>query len=253
MDPDKLLPIKVVFPREDVDYQLPDHGGGTFRVFGQVNREVRNKRIDEVERIAVHFGPQFRIWKGAPAVAKVMLKEKAVAKTHRPTRLFREDTCPIIGANRLGELYVSVQSTGLTRLAQEIRHDDTLEGIANISTLKKIEPYTPADVTGSVSTTELHGKSKGKDGRSYLRCRLFRHHSQAADSLIDEAFEHFTSTNQLEDKELMDYAPGLRVFCATFRNQSSASLKAFSAFRVYPLFPFTRLLGRWRERWKMLA
>jgi hypothetical protein len=115
MNAQKLLPIKVVLPRSE-DYQSPNDGGGEIKFFGEFTDSLREKFGADLLNVQNHFQQSFGIWSEMPVVAKVRLKSEATAKSHRPTELFGEETCPIIGANRLGELYISVCPNGMNAL-----------------------------------------------------------------------------------------------------------------------------------------
>lgn len=146
MDPDARLPIKIVMPRES-EFQPPDGGGGPAKVFGDVTAEVREALDYQVGEVEQHFRETFQRT-SLPAVARVALKPKALAKSHRPTDLLNERTCPIIGVGGFGELYVSARPRGLQGLSHRIQHLNTKRGIANISTISEILPYTPEEVLG---------------------------------------------------------------------------------------------------------
>lgn len=148
MPSDILFPIKVVFPRQE-DYQLPGGTGGEWEPFVEVTDALRGQFVRQVEEIRAFFEPAFESYQGVPAVAKVKLRQQAVAKTYRPYELFNDDTCPIIGSNKLGELYVSVQPTGLNRLSQRAQSGHSRKLEAHLSTVERIRPYAPEDVLGS--------------------------------------------------------------------------------------------------------
>ena len=49
------------------------------------------------------------------------MKEKAIAKTHKPTALFKSNTCPIVGAEKLDELLISITKDGLEHLINTVK------------------------------------------------------------------------------------------------------------------------------------
>lgn len=138
------LPIKVVPPMQE-DFYRPTAGGGDPKVFGDPpSREFRARLAAEVIGIRDHFRDAFDLYPQVPAVARAVIRPDAVAKSHRPTRILSEQTCPIIGSEGLGELLLSVSRNGLERLARTIETDQTKYGIANLSTLEDLKPYEPA-------------------------------------------------------------------------------------------------------------
>src|SRR5262245_7537406 len=120
MNRDDLLPIKVVVPSDQRDYRPQRPGGGGPTEFVTVDHALREALNNQVDGVAEYFGQAFRLTSDIPAVATLKLRPEAIAKTHRPTDLFSPDTCPIIGGNDAGELYISVRPQGLARLNREI-------------------------------------------------------------------------------------------------------------------------------------
>ena len=78
----KNLPIKIVLPRKD-DIK-PIYGrGGPKKFFGDYNLEVQNKIINCFNDIGDYYAPFFKETKNLiPAVAMLIMKEEACAKSH---------------------------------------------------------------------------------------------------------------------------------------------------------------------------
>lgn len=245
MDPNQLLPIKVVFPRPE-DFRAPPPGGGAAKIFGPVDAAVRATFATEVRDVARHFDRAFQAPQKLPAVAKVTLKPEAVAKSHRPTELFNPDTCPIIGGNKLGELYVSVEPRGLDRLAQQIEKGTSKHVEANISTLKAIKPYDKQDVFGG-STLEEFQQKIARDQRP-LRVRLFRYHSPALDAQVDALFEEVARDCGIGDLARLDYAEGLRLYRvrdpSPERVATLANFVGLQSLSVFPAYRIVRTTSR---------
>jgi hypothetical protein len=240
MPSDILLPIKVVFPRQG-DYQLPGGTGGEWEPFVEVTDAFRGQFVRQVEEIRAFFEPAFESYQGVPAVAKVKLRQQAVAKTYRPYDLFNDDTCPIIGSNKLGELYVSVQPTGLDRLSQRAQSGHSRKLEAHLSTVERIRPYAPEDVLGSKPIQSLQaGRKKHAPA---LRFRLFRHPSPSVNKAIDDAFIEIAKEYGIQDYEPMDYAEGLSVYCLrNVRTQAVEPLVRFVGTQSLSLFPDYRIV-----------
>ena len=113
-------PIKAVFPQEH-DYRTPDETPRGFDPLCDVDDDYRSKYAGQVESVRSNFSSSLAI--GLPAVAKVVLKDKAKAKSYRPSEILNDDTCPIIGVTRAGTLLASVTSPGLNRLESRILND----------------------------------------------------------------------------------------------------------------------------------
>lgn len=135
------LPIKVVFTGPD-DLVRPDSGGGPAKVFDEdkLTPELRTSFVTQVRDIAEAFSDVLSPSLNLPAVARVTLKEQAIAKSHRPTELFSEDTCPIIGCENFGSLLIRVSRQGLLNLAKKLTKK-TRAANAAISTLVSMEPF----------------------------------------------------------------------------------------------------------------
>ncbi|EIV4547317.1 hypothetical protein L8149_003385, partial [Salmonella enterica] len=134
-------PIKVVktFAK---DFNDKNYGFGEKEPIRPVTKELMSRLKNEVRQVSEHFRESFKKWPGVPAVAKVTLHEKALAKSHRPTSLLGDKTCPVIGSCNFGELLVSVTEDGLSRLEKKIQNSTkTKSGTLHIAVIDKIEPY----------------------------------------------------------------------------------------------------------------
>lgn len=192
------LPIKVVPPMQE-DFYRPDGGGGDPKVFENPTPEVRAMFANQVIEIRDAYADAFRETPGVPAVARLTLREDAVAKSHRPTKILSQRTCPIIGSEGLGELLLSVTPIGLENLARAIEQDESKSGIANISTFQAFEPYVPSvDIPADLAKP--------------AKVKLFRHHVQASDEALDNAFERMLSRSTSATIKEIVYGPGLKVF-----------------------------------------
>jgi hypothetical protein len=241
MSDESLLPIKVVFQRDE-DYELPHSGGGPDHFFGEVTYDVRQHLADEIDAVKAYFAESFRAMRNVPAVAKLTLKQDAAAKSHRPIALFNENTCPIIGGNRLGELYVAVRPIGLDDLSHRVLTTNTQKVMANISALSGIKPYTRDDVLGPDPDRQLRPK-KGKDGLVPLRFRLFRHNSEAVNAAIDVAFDRLVDANEIVGAKILDYADGIRIYrVPSVSRQKLLSLASFVGTQSISSFPAFRIV-----------
>lgn len=208
MDREPRLPIKIVLPR-DSEFQRPEGGGGGTKIFGEVTPEMRDALDYQVGEVDAFFRETFRR-SSLPAVARVTLKPKALAKSHRPTDLFDERTCPIIGIGGFGELYVSARPAGLQSLSYRLKHLGTQKGIANISTINEILPYKPDDVFGPHGLQRI--RSRMQQGDRNLKFRLFRHDDANIDDDLLAAFFAHVQGLRLAAPEQVRYAQGLRIF-----------------------------------------
>ena len=163
--------IKVILPRQGVERPVP---GGASRTppFRDVDTAFRNSLSARVLALRTAIAPAAKNLGAAPA--RVRLTTKAFAKSHRPDSLFSEKTCPIIGAGRLGELFVRVTPSGLTQLDRMILEGDTPKLVKEISSIETIEPITPEDRCGGQSPDDVIRRAPKDGDKGYLtRVQLF--------------------------------------------------------------------------------
>lgn len=208
MNEGPFLPIKIVVPQAD-HIRKPEMGGSEPTVFGDVDEAVRLNLSEQVKSVISYFGASFERFPEVPAVARVILKEDALAKSHRPTEIFQAETCPIIGTDVIGDLFVTVTRNGLERLRENIETRSTKRSIANISTIAAIRPYTVDDVfTHDVGPGELYAAAAEEP----IKLRLFNHHNDAYDAEIIRALTELSENIFRTEPEPIYYAPTLRIF-----------------------------------------
>lgn len=115
-------------PNQGKEHRVPA-GGSKPKPFCEVDDIYRQSMVTRANAIHKALEPSLRKTKLAPV--RVNLIPGAIAKSHRPERLFSDDTCPIIGAGSLGELYVKATNEGLQALAWKIANDESLQVEAN--------------------------------------------------------------------------------------------------------------------------
>lgn len=134
------LPIKLILPNQGASKKVTVQGSNR-EPLRDVTEDFRRSLDIQVGAISEALRPQLERTGAAPI--RVQLMHRALAKSHRPNRLFSERTCPIIGAGQLGELYVKATSHGLATLRQEIRTNASDTMVKELSTVEAIEPVTP--------------------------------------------------------------------------------------------------------------
>jgi len=108
-----------------------------------------------------------------PIPLRVSLIPKAFAKTHRPNRLFSESSCPIIGAGRMGELFVKGTKDGLRALRDMVDNDDTPAAAKELSAVDGIEVVTPDYRRRRVRPRDILRHSPRTERGFLTRVRLF--------------------------------------------------------------------------------
>lgn len=242
MPQDLRLPIKVVIPKP-ADSSKREPGGSERKLFGEVDAGRRDDLVRQVEAVSATFLDSFREHPHLRAVACVILKPAAIAKTHRPFHLLREATCPIIGAQYFGQLLISVDRTNLEILAETIATFDTPDGIADISSVESIQPYRTACSPEAVAAME----ASLSDGDASLRVLLFSHHDPRIDRELEDALNEtlktFEAEGSLARATALNYAPRMRVYSITgLRPAAVQTVLNFIGTRSLSRFPTYRVV-----------
>ncbi len=164
------LPIKLVLPNQATLRPWPQ-GGSKAKPFIEVNKEFRDRLKTEVAAVRALVVAQAKETESAPM--RVKLRKKAEAKTHRPENLFSDATCPIIGAGRLGELFVKATSSGLRQLSRKIEQGESKQMVKELSTVELIEPITPQFRRKNISSVDILKRSPRRGNAFVVQVRLF--------------------------------------------------------------------------------
>lgn len=165
------LPIKLILPNQAKE--RPVQGGGSrpapFRQVDQAYRTSLSKQVAALQQSIVPLAGGAGV-----APARVKLHQRAIAKSHRPTRLFSEESCPIIGAGSLGEIFVKATKAGLDVLTREIKRSKSDQVVKELSTVTSIEPVTPElRRRGQTALDVVKRSPRVKSGGFLTRVRLF--------------------------------------------------------------------------------
>jgi serine protease AprX len=199
------LPLKRVM-LSDSDLFQPQGGGSTPTIFGTVTTQVRNDVANKIASVATHFRATFATYPNSAAVAKVVLKDEALAKSHRPLQILERAGCPVVGVGGFGELFVSVRASTLSTLRHAVMTESSQRALANISTISSIEPFAVDEPQLEELVTKVNAEQS-----TPLKLRLFHHHDARADSAIKAALLAQTRVAGIEIEEL-SYARGLSIF-----------------------------------------
>ena len=169
---DKRLPIKLIMPKQGLRVLGPK-GGGEAKPFRLVDLAYRERLSGQIEAIRKDL-PK-RVDKTGAVPVRVSLISRAIAKTHRPEKLFSKKTCPIVGAGKLGELFVKATPNGLDRLNEMVKTEkkESKQLLKDLSTVDNVEPVTPKFRLENMSAKELLRKSPKRGDRFMLRVKLF--------------------------------------------------------------------------------
>ncbi|EPF2927891.1 S8 family peptidase [Vibrio navarrensis] len=129
--------------------------------------------------------------------AVVELESNATAKSHRPTDLFNEKTCPFFGDAGYGRMLIQISSQGITRLKRKISSTNSKSGIKALSAIKSISQYE----------APIEQPSNSNSG---IVVRLFRFNDPKLNAEIDVSFEK--TLNQLGCKWIKHRSQSVRLY-----------------------------------------
>lgn len=136
------LPILMVAPRpEDIKPNIPS---GNIVFLEPFTEKLRNNIYTQCKKMKMDFEKIER--KEIPCIGKVIMKEEAIAKSHKPNNLFNSNTCPIIGGGKLNEIYIKITEQGIEKLEGEIKNTSAKTKTAEMTKIEKIELYNSSDV-----------------------------------------------------------------------------------------------------------
>lgn len=183
----------------DADYKKvdPPKGGGA-KSFKTVTQAFRQELVLSIKHIAEELGEANDI----QGVAVVTVEERAEAKSHRPTGIFNDNTCPFFGDIGFGKFLIQVSPDRLRALSARVSKASGKAPEAQLSTIKSIEPYHTEVLVG--------------DGSDTIYVRLFRFNDSVENQRIDAQFESFLD-----------------------RLQAKWEKSPFESIRVYKLFDVT--------------
>ncbi|KKR03548.1 MAG: hypothetical protein UT30_C0026G0008 [Candidatus Uhrbacteria bacterium GW2011_GWF2_39_13] len=202
------LPIKVIFTSEN-DLVAPEPGGSAPKIFDEEDLTPEHKRhfVAEVKNVYSTFMPVFDKYPNLPAVARVVLKEKAIAKSHRPTALFYDSTCPIIGCENFGTLLIRLSPRGLLELGKSFIKETGAVNAA-ISTLISISPY-------KVELSQDFDASKKS-----FKLRLFNHGEIGFNKELESQLFELSKRLNIPSPRKLNYTRDLNIYEVICKNDS---------------------------------
>jgi len=202
-------------PKQGTERKVP--GGGTPpRPFRPVDAKYRTRLSTEVSAIRAAIVPQIRKTGAAPV--RVKLISKAVAKSHRPINLFSSQSCPIVGAGRLGELFIKATPEGLDSLAHIIENSDSDRMTREISCVETIEPVTPAYRRNGLDAHDVLRRSPRGEHGFITRVRLFNFGADSDQPKLVDDFERTCRRRDIRAPSKRGYSPSNFTFETECRN-----------------------------------
>lgn len=211
---DRLL-IKVIMPKQGTERKVS--GGGTPPTpFRDVDSAYRQRLTSQVSAIRKAITPQIKTAGAAPV--RVKLIAKAAAKSHRPDHLFSSQSCPIVGAGRLGELFVKATPGGLENLADIIEENNSDRIVKELSCVETIEPVTPTYRRNGLESLELLKKSPRGERGFVTRVRLFNFGADGDQERLVEDFRLACRKHKIKIVSGRGYSPSSFAYEIQCRN-----------------------------------
>lgn len=156
----------------DNDIKKNDGGGGEPKYFVECNQKLRDFIRGRIYELMQSFNKDFLMYPDVPAVGKVKLKKNALAKSHRPTKIFNDNTCPIIGVDRFGELLIKVTRDRLEKLAKVVQEETSPRAEANLTAIEDIIPNNINDVLAGTDLSTLKQRYR-ENPKEPIKIQLF--------------------------------------------------------------------------------
>lgn len=132
----KNLPIQLVLQKTSDVFK--NTGGGETKFFGEVTPHLQTQLINKFEGLLDFYEEVFQENENIPAIAKVTVKQEAIAKSYKPDDLCRH--CPIIGTEDLHEVYIKVKRKTLHDTVELVKNPPSQKFRANMTAIYDIQP-----------------------------------------------------------------------------------------------------------------
>lgn len=188
--------------------------------FKEVTAELRSSFVSKVDTINKQFENLAKDVEIIPA--RVILEDKALAKSHIPTPLFNEKTWPIIGKGQTKELFVKVTKEGTRELKRKFTSSFGKEAEKAISTIVNIEPITPEIRLSGVSPQELFNQAPERNEKRLIKIKLFNYNDLEGQENNAVVFERILEENSIAFQKL-DIYTNQQIYQLACENSSQIS------------------------------
>jgi len=165
---EKNLPIKLVLQRSSD--LIRNIGGGKAKFFSEVTPELQNSLINKFNNILDYYSDVFVENENIPAIGIVVVKQEAIAKSHKPYDLCRN--CPIIGSENLNEMYIKVTKKTINKTIQLIQELPSEKVKANLTAILDIRPISNQDKI-SESLVQQSSAKEFRKIKNKIKIKLF--------------------------------------------------------------------------------
>ena len=165
-------PIKHITFSENDHFKPETTGGGKSTPHKKVTNEFKDSLLNSIQSLTNTIGFQKNT-----TIAVVELESNAIAKSHRPTEIFNDKTCPFFGDIGYAKHLIQVTPTGLLALKEKISNSNSKIAKKHISAIKSISKYE--------AKIDINEKEEA------ISVRLFRFNSVEKNQNLDDDFESF--------------------------------------------------------------
>lgn len=207
---EKNLSPKVVTPRIE-DFVKNSGGGSGPKRFGEFDKELQDKITGLIRGLSDYYSDYFEESAGIPAVAKLIVKEEAIAKSHKPNELCKE--LPIIGSGDLAESFIKITPDSLDTTIHKINEKAPSKTFqANMTTVESIEPYYPHEKI-SEELAKICDSGDFANVFDRIKVTVFNLRSESENSLLESYVRERLETVVGKDSvEIIEYLSDMRFF-----------------------------------------
>ncbi len=206
------LPIQVVIPRE-TDFTA-NHPGGSKTYLVPFTQELQTKIATECVALQSALQSSFQLFPSTPCIGKVVMKEKAIAKSHKPTALFKSNTCPIVGAEKLDEVLIKITPMGLQHLINVVNQASNEDVKINMTKVQEIKEYSISD------KIDINNFDSIDNITQPVKVKLFSFDDATNNAYYTNGFEQYINELDLQVEKL-NYGKSLCVYklnCTSKKN-----------------------------------
>ncbi|MFA5337419.1 MAG: S8 family peptidase [Candidatus Omnitrophota bacterium] len=235
--------IKVILPHQGME-RKNTAGGTKPKPFRVVDDSFRKSLSVRIKAINVAVTPVIK--KIGVAPARVKLTPKAFAKSHRPETIFSAKTCPIIGAGKLGELFIKVSPQGLGDIDNMILTEKSEKIVKEISTIENIEPITPEFRLSGNTFNDILRFSPKIQNEYMIKVQLFDFGKTEDQENLKENFFEECRIKKIPISK-MGYSDESSYFVAMCKNESDiekiANIIGVRSIKQMPIFRYIKRQG----------
>jgi len=202
----KNLPIKLVLQRAS-DTKKNNPGGAT-KFFGEVTPDLQREIISKFDHVLDFYEDVFKENVHVPAVAKIVVKPEAIAKSHKPSNLCRN--CSIIGSEDLDEIYIKVTKKSITETVELIKNPPSKKFRANLTAVLDIQPII-AEEKISEELVQVSQQGLFDSVKNKIKIKIFDFSDDYDDSqIIDYITKKLNSLGMLDKYEFITYGEDIK-------------------------------------------